>query len=212
MSKRRLPVVFVDRVPPIGTECSVSSDNIQAGYIATRHLIDLGHERIAPIAGNLVLSPHHDRLEGFRKAMQEFHLPIQDEYMVPGDVQIEDGRSACHQLLTLPVPPTAIIAGNYNLLLGALQEIEDRGLSIPEQLSILGFDDYIWNRYSNPSLTAVSQSVKEMGKQSFELLRKLMTGEDIVGSSKREIRLATELRVTPDRSSWIVARQWRFVR
>jgi LacI family transcriptional regulator len=195
VSSRHFPVVFVDRIPPVGAEHSVSSDNVQAGYIAARHLIELGHERIAPIAGNLVLSTHHDRLEGFRKAMQESHLPIRDEYMVRGDVQIEDGRFACHQLLTLPVPPTAIIAGNYKLLLGALQAIETLGRRIPEQLSILGFDDYVWNRYFNPSLTSVSQFAGEIGKRSFEMLFQLMTDGGGLAPSERQIRLATELRV-----------------
>jgi LacI family transcriptional regulator len=192
---RRFPIVFVDRVPPIGAEYTVSSDNVQAGYIATRHLIDLGHERIAPIAGNLVLSPHRDRLEGFRKAMQEFHLPVRSEYMVPGDVQIEDGLSACSRLFNLPAPPTAIMAANNNLLLGVLQELEGRGISVPEQVSVLGFDDYLWNRYFNPSLTAISQSTNEMGKRSFELLLQLITGEQIAEPCKKEIRLSTELRI-----------------
>ena len=192
---RRFPIVFVDRIPPVGAEYSVSSDNVQAGYIATRHLIGLGHERIAPIAGNLVLSTHHDRMEGFRKAMQESHLPIRDEYIVKGDVQIEDGQEACRQLVSLPIPPTAIIAGNYKLLLGALQEIETRGIKVPDQLSILGFDDYLWNRYSNPSLTSIAQAASDMGEKSFELLFKLMNGEEALESSDRRVWLSTELRI-----------------
>jgi LacI family transcriptional regulator len=194
-TNRRFPVVFLDRIPAINTEYTVSSDNVQAGYIATRHLIDLGHERIAPIAGNLALSPHRDRLEGFRKAMQEFHLPIRNEYMVHGDVQIEDGLSACEHLFALPVPPTAIIAGNNKLLLGVLQELERRQISVPERVSVLGFDDHIWNRYFNPSLTAVSQSTHEIGKRAFELLLQAMKGEKSTDPRLKQIRLPTELRI-----------------
>lgn len=192
---RRFPVVFVDRIPPMSMECTVSSDNLQAGYVATRHLIDLGHERIALIAGNLALSPHHDRLEGFRKAMQEFHLPIRDEYMIRGDVQMEDGLSACSRLFNLPEPPTAIMAGNNKLLLGVLQELEARGIRVPEQVSLLGFDDYLWNRYFNPSLTAVWQSTYEMGRCSFELLLNAMNGVPDADPWKKQIRLPTELRI-----------------
>jgi LacI family transcriptional regulator len=195
VTNRRFPVVFLDRIPAISTEYTVSSDNVQAGYIATRHLIDLGHERIAPIAGNLGLSPHRDRLEGFRKAMQEFHLPIRDEYMFRGDVQIEDGLCACDHLFSLPVPPTAIIAGNNKLLLGVLQELERRQISVPERVSVLGFDDHLWNRYFNPSLTAVSQSTHEIGKCAFELLLQAMNGEQSTEPGKRHIRLPTELRI-----------------
>jgi DNA-binding LacI/PurR family transcriptional regulator len=194
-ANRRFPIVFLDRLPAMNMEYTVSSDNVQAGYIATRHLIDLGHERIAPIAGNLALSPHRDRLEGFRKAMQEFHLPIRNEYMIHGDVQIEDGLSACEHLFALPVPPTAIIAGNNKLLLGVLQELERREIRVPEQISVLGFDDHLWNRYFNPSLTAISQATHEIGKRAFELLFQAMNGEQSTDSSARHIRLPTELRI-----------------
>jgi LacI family transcriptional regulator len=195
IASRRFPVVFVDRLPAVTMEYAVSSDNIQGGYIATRHLIDLGHKRIAPIAGDLALSPHRDRLEGFRKAMQEFHLPIRDEYLVQGGVRIEDGFRACNHLLSLPTPPTAITAGNNNLLLGVLQGLETQGIRVPEQVSVLGFDDYLWNRYFNPSLTAVSQSTYELGKLSFQLLLQLMNGEVVTDQDQRQVRLSTELRI-----------------
>jgi len=192
---RHFPIVFVDRLPPINGQYTVSSDNVQAGYNATRHLIDHGHERIALIAGNLVLSPHRDRLEGFRKAMQESRFPILDEYMVPGDVQIEDGQEASTRLFTLPTPPTAIIAGNYKLLLGLLRDLENRGIRVPEHVSVLGFDDYVWNRYFNPSLTAVSQFTYDMGRRSFGLLLPLMTKEQDIEPTERQIWLPTELRI-----------------
>jgi DNA-binding LacI/PurR family transcriptional regulator len=115
--------------------------------------------------------------------------------MVCGDVQIEDGASACTRLLNLPEPPTAILAGNNKLLLGVLQELDGRGIRVPEQVSLLGFDDYLWNRYFNPSLTAVSQSTYEMGKCAFELLLQAMSGEHQAGVSERQIRLPTELRI-----------------
>jgi LacI family transcriptional regulator len=98
----RYPIISLDRIPPLPSEGAVSSDNIQAGSIATRHLIELGHQRIAMVVGHLGLSPHRDRLEGFRQAMQKSHLPILDEYLVSGDVQIEDSLRTCRQLLDLP--------------------------------------------------------------------------------------------------------------
>jgi LacI family transcriptional regulator len=195
VGSRHFPMVFVDRVPLVDVGFSVSSDNVQAGYIAARHLIELGHTRIAPIAGNLALSPHRDRLDGFRKAMQEFHLPVMDEYMVRGDVQIEDGVSACSLLLALPVPPTAIIAANNKLLLGTLQELNNQRFRIPEQVSVLGFDDYLWNQYFNPSLTAIWQSTFEIGKRSVELLLRVINGEESTDGNERHIRIATELRI-----------------
>jgi LacI family transcriptional regulator len=193
--RRRFPMVFVDRIPPGVAEGTVSTDNVHAGYMATRHLIELGHERIALLAGHLGLSPHQDRLEGFRKAMQESHLPVRDEYLACGGVQIENGLMTGRELLSLAVPPTAIMASNNKLLLGLLQALDERKVEVPGRISLLGFDDEAWNKYASPSLTAVAQDTYEMGKRSFALLRQIIgrpAGEDL---PEEPIRLAAELRV-----------------
>ena len=195
MVRRRFPMVFVDRLPLAAAEGTVSTDNVQAGSVAAKHLLDLGHERIAMVAGNLDLSPHRDRLEGFRKAMQECHIPIRDEYLICGDVQIENGRVAGHRLLGLKTPPTAIMVSNNKLSLGVLEALDEKKVVVPEQLSIIGFDDYVWNKYFSPSLTAIAQSTHEMGKRSFQLLLQIINrrpGEELL---EKHIRLAAELRV-----------------
>jgi LacI family transcriptional regulator len=191
----RFPIVFVDRLPRMGTQFTISSDNLQAGYLATRHLIDLGHKRIAMLAGDLALSTHHERLEGFRKAMQESHLPIRGEYMADGGMQIEDGRIACSHFFDLAEPPTALLASSNRLLFGVLQALDERGIRIPTQVSLIAFDDHVWNRYFNPSLTAISQSSFEMGKRAFELLLRLINGKFDAKSSETQTRLPTELRI-----------------
>lgn len=195
LAQRKLPAVFMDRLPPAEGEATVSTDNLQAGYMAARHLIELGHERIAMMAGHLSLSPHRDRLEGFRKAMQEFHLPIRDEYLTYGGVQVENGRATGRQLLSLSARPTAVMASNNKLLLGLLQALEEGRVAVPSQMSVLGFDDYLWNQYFSPSLTAVAQATYEIGKRSFALLLEIINrpaGQDLAG---RHIRLPAELRV-----------------
>jgi LacI family transcriptional regulator len=206
----RYPVVFIDRIPPVAFEGAVSSDNVQAGAMATRHLLDLGHQRIAMVVGHLGLSPHRDRLEGFRKAMQESHLPIHDEYLVSGDLQIEDSLRTCRQLLDLPNPPTAIMVGNNKLLLGVLAGLEERSIRVPQQISILGFDDYLWNRYFSPSLTAVAQSTFEMGQRACELLlHSIENHQEHETAAARRICLPTELRIrnstAPPRASGALA-------
>jgi LacI family transcriptional regulator len=195
MVRRRFPMVFVDRIPPAAAEGTVSTDNVQAGYAATRHLIGLGHERIAMLAGHTGLSPHRDRLEGFRKAMQESHLPIRDEYLPAGGVQIENGIEATRNLLRLEDPPTAIMISNNKLLLGVMQAMDEDHVQIPGQVSLVGFDDYIWNRYFSPSITAVAQSTYEMGRKAFELLQQIMNRKKGVELSEKHIRLSAELRV-----------------
>jgi LacI family transcriptional regulator len=196
----RYPVIFLDRIPPIACDGAVSSDNVEAGVTATRHLIALGHQRIAMIVGHLGLSPHRERLEGFRKAMQQSHLPILDEYLIAGDVQIEDSLRSCRALLDLPHPPTAIMVGNNKLLLGVLAGLEERAIQVPGQVSILGFDDSLWNRYFNPSLTAVVQSTFEMGQRACELLLHQINANDNAHDEEQQhpparLRLTTELRV-----------------
>jgi LacI family transcriptional regulator len=195
MIRRRFPMVFVDRLPAAASEGTVSSDNIGAGYQAAKHLIGLGHKRIAMVAGHLGLSPHRDRLEGFRKAMQESHLPILDEYLLCDDVQIENGVDAGHRLLSLPTPPTALMVSNNKLMLGILQALDEKNIRVPEQLSVIGFDDYIWNRYFSPSLTAVAQSTHEMGQQAFDLLIRIINRQPDDKQAVKNIRLSTELRV-----------------
>ena len=195
MVRRRFPMVFVDRIPPAATEGTVSSDNVQAGYAATRHLLELGHERIAMLAGNTALSPHHDRLEGFRKAMQEAHLPIRDEYLACGELQIQNGIEATQRLLKLMSPPTAIMVSNNKLLLGVLQSLDENRIPVPQQVSILGFDDFIWNRYFSPSITSIAQSTYEMGRRSFELLLQIMHRKKGERLPEKHIRLAVELRL-----------------
>jgi LacI family transcriptional regulator len=195
MVRHRFPMVFVDRVPLGLAERTVSTDNIQAGYAAAKHLIDLGHERIAIVAGHLGLSPHRDRLEGFRKAMQESNTPIRNEYLVSGGVQIEDGLNDSLGLLNLPTPPTAIMVSNNKLLLGVLQALDEKRIAVPQQLSLIGFDDYIWNKYFSPSLTAVAQSTYEMGKRSFALLLQSINRTKNQELPEKHILLTAELRV-----------------
>ena len=193
--RRRFPVVFVDRIPPTATENTVSTDNVQAGYIAARHLIELGHERIAMLVGDLALSTHRDRLEGFRKAMQEAHLAISNDFLVAGELEVANGFEDSLRMLSLPITPTAIMVSNNKLLLGLLQALDERHISIPKDMSVLGFDDYAWNKYFNPSLTAIAQSTFEMGRKAFELLLQIINKEKNLGSAERQIRLNAELRV-----------------
>jgi LacI family transcriptional regulator len=195
MVRRRFPMVFVDRVPAAAPEGTIATDNVGSGAMAARHLIALGHERIAMLAGNLELSPHRDRLEGFRKAMQETNLPIRDEYLISGGVQVQDGDDAGVQLLALHPRPTAIMVSNNQLFLGLLQALERRQVRIPEEVSVVGFDDHVWNAHFHPSLTAVAQATFEMGRRGFELLQRIMgrkPGEEL---PEKHVRLEAELRV-----------------
>jgi len=177
--RRRFPLVFVDRIPLGFTEGAVITDNIEATWKATRHLIELGHTRIAIIAGQLNLSNGFDRVEGFRKAMQESHLPIREEYFCRGDFQIESGYRHGLELMRLSEPPTAILACNNKMTLGLMRAVGEIGVSCPEKVSILGFDDFEWAANFSPRLTTVAQPTEEIGRQAMKmLLNKLASSAD----------------------------------
>jgi LacI family transcriptional regulator len=179
LMRRRFPIVFVDRIPRGVIHGGVATDNVEAGARATNHLIDLGHERIAFITGKLGLSPHYGRLEGFRKAMQARGLPIRDEYLRAGDLEIETGRRLGIELLSLIPPPTAIISTNNRMLLGLAGAFAELGIPCPERISVVGFDDSVWTEHFNPGMTVMAQPAFEIGKAAFSMLiRKVRTTDD----------------------------------
>jgi LacI family transcriptional regulator len=179
LMRRRFPIVFVDRIPRGMAHGGVSTDNVEAGSRATNHLIDLGHKRIAFITGQLGLSPHYGRLEGFRKAMQASGLPIREEFLREGDLKIETGRRLGIELLTLNPRPTAIISSNNRMLLGLTGAFAELGIPCPGSVSVVGFDDSVWTEHFNPGMTVMAQPAFEIGTAAFTmLLSRMQSGED----------------------------------
>jgi len=201
--RRRFPLVFVDRVPVGFTRGAVVSDNLHGAYEATRHLIGLGHRRIAIIAGDLRLSVGVDRVEGFRKAMQEAHLPVREEYFARGDFQLEGGYRCGRLLLALPEPPTAILACNNKMTLGLMRAASELRVACPGRVSVLGFDDFEWAANFSPRLTTVAQPTHEIGKQAMKMmmgkLNPAASTADTPGDSL--IVLKTELRIRESTAS-----------
>jgi len=197
---KRFPIVLIDRVPPGFSGDAVVADNLGGAYDGTRHLIELGHRRIAIITGKLNLSTGLDRLEGFRKALQTEHLALPDEYVQHGDFQLESGHRCGLELMRLPMPPTAIFSCNNKMTLGLLRALSEVHVHCPEAVSVLGFDDFEWSAYFTPRLTTIAQPAYEMGRQAMQiLLGKLRTPAENDGLNDEipgtVIRLKTELRV-----------------
>ena len=196
LTARRFPIVFVDRIPPQFKGLAVIANNLEAAYVGARHLIDLGHHRIAIITGRLDLSTGIDRLEGFRKAMQEAHLPIREEYVRPGDFQLESGYRRGLELLSLEEPPTAVFCCNNKLTLGLMRALSERGVPCPEQVSVLGFDDFDWAASFRPRLTTIAQPTSEMGRRAMELLlRKIESSDGALAEDLAPISLQATLHV-----------------
>lgn len=203
LTRRRFPIVFIDRLPVGHKQNAVVTDNVGAAYDAIKYLISLGHERIAIIAGHLHLSTGSDRLEGYRKAMQEAHLLIRDEYFQGGDFQLESGYRCGLQLLRLADPPTAIFSCNNKMTLGLMRALSESQMPCPERVSVLSFDDFEWAANFSPKLTTIAQPTHEMGKQAMRMLLRIMRPdrEDLGVSEENVVVLKAELRIRDSTAS-----------
>ena len=177
-SKHRFPIVFVDRIAPGCDGPAVVIDNFAGAYQATQHLISLGHTRIATIAGRQDFCNAIDRLEGFRKALQEAGLLLHDEYLQRGDFQLESGYRCGLNLLRLPKPPTAIFSCSNKMTLGLMSAITELALRCPENVSVLGFDDFDWAANFSPRLTTVAQPTHQMGVEAMRMLLSAIRNRD----------------------------------
>ncbi|OGO09334.1 MAG: LacI family transcriptional regulator [Chloroflexi bacterium RBG_13_60_13] len=168
--QRRIPVVVVDREIPGVSVDSVLTDNERGGWLATDHLIKLGHCRIGCITGPSDLTPSADRVRGYQRALQESGLPVESELVVKGEFQSESGHRAAHSLLGMEDPPTAVFACNDLMAVGVFGAAYERSFQVPDQLSVVGFDDIRLASFTNPPLTTVAQPKHEMGALAARML------------------------------------------
>lgn len=171
------PVVMFERQMPGISLDAVGIDNVKGAYKATRHLLGLGHRRIAAITGMNISTVSERRLLGYRQALEDAGLPFNPDYVFHGDYLPETGAKAVGHFLSLPEKPTAVFAFNDLMALGALQSLHERGLSAPEQMAIIGFDGIAISQYSSPALTTVRQPLNRMGRTAVELLLQRIRGE-----------------------------------
>lgn len=196
LPQKHSPMVFVDCVPVKARVTCVVTDNFEAAYQATQYLIGLGHQRIAVISGRTVHSTIIDRVEGYRKAMNEAHLAIREEYVAHGDSRIESGYYGGLKLLNSPQPPTAIFTLNNRMTLGILNALRELRVPCPERVSVLSFDDSDWAAAFNPSLTAIRQPTYQMGKCAMQLLLESIRSAGNGGNSEpRQVLLKSSLQI-----------------
>ena len=185
LQRRRVPVVVVDREVPDVTVSTVLTNHYQGGRLATQHLIDLGHRRIACISAGSELSPSSDRVTGYQDILRENGLPIDEALIVWGDFQYESGYRAANELLGLAEPPTAVFACNDLMAVGCISAATARGLHIPEDLSVVGFDDVQLASFTNPPLTTVAQPKREIGALAVQMLMARIKDLDALPSLER---------------------------
>ncbi|MDT0400775.1 LacI family DNA-binding transcriptional regulator [Streptomyces sp. DSM 41635] len=186
-----VPLVVVD---PAGSPAldvpAIGAANWSGGMAATGHLLSLGHRRIGMITGPARLLCSRARLDGYRAALEGSGISLDESLVVPGDFHPESGLAGCTTLLELPDPPTAVFAAGDRMALGAIEALRGRGLRVPQDMSVVGFDDLPEVRWSAPPLTTVRQPLADMGKLAVRTVLRLTRDEE---PDSPRVELGTDL-------------------
>lgn len=185
------PAVFVDPVHRgDDSRVSVGATNYIGGVIATEHLLSLGHRRIGHAAGLADVDCSQARLAGYASALRTAGITLDESLVTHCPYHYEDGRRAAAQLLDRDEPPTAIFAGNDEIALGVIEEARRRSIRVPEDLSVVGFDDAFLAARSTPQLTTVAQPLLELGSVAVRTLTRMIEHEPV---DSHHIELSTRL-------------------
>jgi LacI family transcriptional regulator len=191
LHRLNIPMAVVDPagVPAMNVP-TIGATNWAGGLAATEHLLSLGHRRIGFVVGPRRLLCSRARLDGYRAGMEAAGLPVPDELIQQGDFYHESGFVAGTALLRLDPPPTAIFASSDQMAFGVYEAVRRRGLRVPDDVSVLGFDDLPESRWASPPLTTVRQPLTEMGGLAARTVLRLAQGE---GIDSPRVELATDL-------------------
>jgi LacI family transcriptional regulator len=189
----RIPTVLVDREIADPSCDLVETAHMQGGLLAVRHLLSLGHKRIACIGGPEALTPSEQRIEGWRMALAETgSTPNADALLWRGAFTSQSGYEAMHAILRTEHPPSAVFVCNDLMAIGALRAAHESGVHVPDELSIVGFDDIELSAYTSPPLTTVAQPKERIGALAVDMLLERVGGKR---RDARKVVLQPELRV-----------------
>ena len=176
LEKKKFPYILVSRnIEGLDKNCIIV-DDIEGGMMATEYLIKLGHRRVAHITGPLKTRSALNRLKGYKLALKKYEIEYRDELIGEGDFRIKGGYQVTKRFLKLNEPPTAIFAANDLLALGAMQAIQKKNFHIPEDFSVIGFNDIKLASFVYPTLTTIRQPMLEMGELAVKMLLRIIEG------------------------------------
>ena len=199
LTQAGVPLVVLDPLHlPHSDVNSVGSTNFAGGFAATQHLLLLGHRRIAYLGGPAVAAVSQARVHGYRAAMEARKVRVPGAYVRSGEFTYQAGVLGAAALLSLADPPSAVFAGNDEMALGVIETARTRGLRVPEDLSVVGFDDTLLARTASPPLTTVRQPLREMGGVALRTALRRADGEKL---ESHHVELATELVVRASTAS-----------
>ena len=171
---------------------AVYNDEVKGGFLAVEYLIKKGHKRIVLINGFLYKSPAKGRLEGYKKALKKYRIPLDESLMSVGDINIEDGYERTKQMLGKKLNFTAIFAYNDMVAFGTMQAIKEKGLRIPEDIELVGYDDIPFSSHISTALTTIKLKKQDLGVESVKLLFSRING---IRKKTKKIMLDVELKI-----------------
>ncbi|WP_434631293.1 LacI family DNA-binding transcriptional regulator [Thermoanaerobacterium thermosaccharolyticum] len=176
--RKNIPLVVLNREVNEKSVVNILSEEKTGAYNAVKYLIEKGHKDIAIIEGKEGFKSTIDRKDGFLKALIESKILINNDYIVSGEYDIESGYSAMNKLLKLPKIPTAVFCSNDDMAVGAIKAIYEKGLRVPNDISVIGFDDSEFCRYIIPALTTVRKPIKEVSQKGAEKLMNMLENNE----------------------------------
>lgn len=187
----KVPAVVIDAVgvPDLATP-TIGATNWSGGLSATEYLIELGHRRIGFVEGRPELWCSRARMDGYRAALEMAGLAVEDVLIASGKYTYESGFRAGQKLFEAGNPPTAVFVSSDQMALGVYEALRQRGLRVPDDVSVVGFDDLPEARWSSPPLTTVRQPLADMGRMAVRIIQRIVRDENIESS---RIELATRL-------------------
>lgn len=188
------PFVFMDRVVESIEADAVRVNNRAGMRLAAEHLVELGHARVGMVSGPLDLATGYERYHGLREALEDLGVGLDDSLVRFGDFMTTSGQRGAAELLGLDSPPTALVTANNQMTLGAMLAVRQLGVKVPDELSLVGFDDVEWGPVADPPLTAVAQPTYDLGHGAAEMLLDRIEG---VADEGPHVRLL---------DPWLVAR------
>lgn len=183
LNKGKVPIVIINRFIEEMSDCCITLDNALGGYLITKSVLEKGHRDIAYISGPKWKVDSNERIKGHKKALQEFNIPFNEQLMYQGDFTQTGGSEGVTNLLELGIPFSALICGNDEMASGVLATARQKGMDVPKELSVTGFDNIIYASLLFPTLTTIDYPIRQMGHMAAKLVLK-----EVYTQKKLEIR------------------------
>ena len=176
---KSIPVVLADEYLAGDNIYSIVCNKVKGASYAVNYLLELGHKNIAIISGYKDYKPSIEKIKGYKKALKEYGIPINAQYIKYGDYHLDGGMRNVRELMSLKEPPTAIFAANDLMAMGAIRTLKDLGYRVPGDISVVGFDDIAMNEFTTPALTSIKQEMTKQGHMAVQILHQVFNGEEV---------------------------------